>query len=111
MPYADTKPPAAAIDAPIAEPSRRPIRRISIAANTVAAAVPSTITDCGSVASDGFGDNVVPMIPPTITISTVPLPAIVCAVSRMKRLRLHMGVHDSRASDCDDEYRSRGDEP
>ena len=38
--------------APIAKPTRRPETRISIAANTVASAVPTTMIDIGSVASD-----------------------------------------------------------
>jgi hypothetical protein len=42
-------------------------------AGMVARAVPTTISDMGSVASTGVGLRLLPAIPPTVTMSTVPL--------------------------------------
>jgi hypothetical protein len=63
---------------------------MSIAAKTVAPAVPSTITDNGSVASAGFADNDAPINPPIVTMRTEPVSAMTCAASRMTRLRFHL---------------------
>ena len=57
---------------PATKPSRRPTRCISIATGTVAAAVPTTMNESGSVARAGSAAIALPTMPPRVTIRFVP---------------------------------------
>ena len=75
---------------PRTKPMRRPTRCINRAVGTVAAAVPTTMNESGSVASAGLGAKSLPTMPPTVTTSTVPEVKTSCARKYSGRLRAAM---------------------
>jgi hypothetical protein len=71
---------------------RRPIARMSIVAGIVVDATLMTMTETGRVASAGFSESLLPMMPPSVTTMIEPVADMSWHVVRSKMLRARIGL-------------------